>query len=616
MKKLLLFVMAIMATTTTFAQAVDDVFTDGTISYKVTSVTPMECEVTGSTDTASVEDLTVPMTATDASGPYVYTVTRIGANAYDNKAPNLVNVTLPATVTSLGFRSFHKVYNLETINLANVVSFDTKDVFARDSKIIAADLSSATYIGEYTFYNNQALEDLNLPVIETIKGNAFQLSGISSITLGSSLSAIDGTNHFAECSNLGAVKLDWTVPGDIVSIVSADVFPSLSGITIYVEAGMTASYNGTGWDDFTIVEGEIPLNIGVTFTEGDFDYIITGADTASLTGTNNDILDFVTIPTTASYGGDDYMVTAIGASAFIGNTAILTVDIPSAINAIGSKAFEGCSNLYSVTLPSSITELAGSVFKSCASLTSLDTQYITSISGQDTFNGSGITSLDLSNLTHLGRNGLGRMFYLTGTIDLPKVEYIDEYAFVFVGEQDKLGGGTGVTTINLGKYLNSVEVLTFFGVDDLTNLNISAETPPAVGGEAAGLAFDFQDTPASSVQLAVPSAAAKTAYEGALGWQSFGNDPALGANIVVDLTLSTNDVDASEFSMYPNPTDGLVSIRNSKNEDMNVSVYDLNGRSLLKTNDSQVDISDLASGIYLFKVKTVSAEIVKRVVKN
>lgn len=42
-------------------------------------------------------------------------------------------------------------------------------------------------------------------------------------------------------------------------------------------------------------------------------------------------------------------VTAVGSSAFQGNTAIATVSLPSTLQTIGAQAFKGCKSLYKVS---------------------------------------------------------------------------------------------------------------------------------------------------------------------------------------------------------------------------------------------------------------------------
>ena len=68
--------------------------------------------------------------------------------------------------------------------------------------------------------------------------------------------------------------------------------------------------------------------------------------------------------------------------------------------------------------------------------------------------------------------------------------------------------------------------------------------------------------------------------------------------------------------VYPNPTNGIVTISNIQEKNIDVTVYDLNGRALLNTTNSQVDISNLTSGVYLFKVKAEKSEVLKRIVKQ
>ncbi|XMO85400.1 T9SS type A sorting domain-containing protein [Algibacter sp. AS12] len=80
-------------------------------------------------------------------------------------------------------------------------------------------------------------------------------------------------------------------------------------------------------------------------------------------------------------------------------------------------------------------------------------------------------------------------------------------------------------------------------------------------------------------------------------------------------SLSVNHVDAIDANIYPNPTKGIVTVESNFN-DTKVTVYDLNGRSLLKTTNSRVDISKYAAGMYIFKVETSNGQVVKRILKN
>jgi hypothetical protein len=64
--------------------------------------------------------------------------------------------------------------------------------------------------------------------------------------------------------------------------------------------------------------------------------------------------------------------------------------------------------------------------------------------------------------------------------------------------------------------------------------------------------------------------------------------------------LSVEDLTSSDFNIYPNPTNGLVTIQTNK---MNLvfSILDLSGKTLLTTSEKTIDISGFADGFYLIQ---------------
>lgn len=87
-------------------------------------------------------------------------------------------------------------------------------------------------------------------------------------------------------------------------------------------------------------------------------------------------------------------------------------------------------------------------------------------------------------------------------------------------------------------------------------------------------------------------------------------------------SLSTKDVLANKFSVYPNPANNIVKISNTSNYLLNsVSISDLNGRTVktLKLNgeaSAQINISDLSSGIYMMNISSDQGSVTKKIVKN
>ncbi len=68
------------------------------------------------------------------------------------------------------------------------------------------------------------------------------------------------------------------------------------------------------------------------------------------------------------------------------------------------------------------------------------------------------------------------------------------------------------------------------------------------------------------------------------------------------------------FSLYPNPTSGLVII---EGEDIQkTELYSISGQKVFQTQENRFDISHLSSGVYLVKITTITEIITKRVVKD
>lgn len=80
----------------------------------------------------------------------------------------------------------------------------------------------------------------------------------------------------------------------------------------------------------------------------------------------------VKVPSYFNSGDTIHPLTAIGAQAFMGNTALTEVEIPDGVATIESRAFSGCVNLQKVTLPGNVTGIGEGAFENCASLTEIN----------------------------------------------------------------------------------------------------------------------------------------------------------------------------------------------------------------------------------------------------
>jgi hypothetical protein len=92
-------------------------------------------------------------------------------------------------------------------------------------------------------------------------------------------------------------------------------------------------------------------------------------------------------------------------------------------------------------------------------------------------------------------------------------------------------------------------------------------------------------------------------------------------NFNVSQVLGINEFIDSKFSIFPNPSNGIVSILNSENIQVNgVSITDLNGRIVKQikydnVSDIQVTITDLQTGVYMLTINSDKGSITKKVIK-
>ena len=78
--------------------------------------------------------------------------------------------------------------------------------------------------------------------------------------------------------------------------------------------------------------------------------------------------DVVFIPEIVNYGGKEYIVTAIGESAFSLNDELLSVVMPNSIVSIGQFAFSACLKLKSLTIPRNVNKIGDFAFTVMPSL--------------------------------------------------------------------------------------------------------------------------------------------------------------------------------------------------------------------------------------------------------
>jgi hypothetical protein len=96
---------------------------------------------------------------------------------------------------------------------------------------------------------------------------------------------------------------------------------------------------------------------------------------------------------------------------------------------------------------------------------------------------------------------------------------------------------------------------------------------------------------------------------------------AIKSNIATNKALTIDkNVEAINFTLYPNPTTGKIHIENHEVLIQEVRIYDIFGRELLSCKSLSpnitVDISHLSAGVYFVKIYAENGEVIKKVLKK
>ncbi|MGN1061452.1 MAG: leucine-rich repeat protein, partial [Candidatus Coproplasma sp.] len=299
-------------------------------------------------------------------------VTSIGNYAF--RGTSLTSITIPASVTSIGNYAFYDCDELKSIAIPTSVTSIGNNAFNGCTALTeinynateCADLSNngvfyeagqsgdgitvtiganVTKIPAYLFC--PSIDSSYAPkitsvvfaegsVCESIGDYAFyNCSGFTSITIPASITSI-GTYAFYNCSGLTSVYYSGTAEAwGSIEICSKN--NALTSATIYYYSETEPTEKGNFWYyvDGNIVFWDSHFSIGLEYT--------LNADGLGYTVSKGDCTDTEIVIPSACYDGKP--VTAIGADAFKGNTAITSITIPASVTSIGNNAFMNCIGL-------------------------------------------------------------------------------------------------------------------------------------------------------------------------------------------------------------------------------------------------------------------------------
>jgi hypothetical protein len=99
-----------------------------------------------------------------------------------------------------------------------------------------------------------------------------------------------------------------------------------------------------------------------------------------------------------------------------------------------------------------------------------------------------------------------------------------------------------------------------------------------------------------------------------------------GTVVIVNCRESGEESASTDFQVFPNPTNGMVTLQftSAENQNSDLSVTDITGREVMKQqivanegeNEITIDISHLVKGIYMMRIKTTEGENIARIIKE
>ncbi len=295
-------------------------------------------------------------------------------------APNITQINMPSTLTTINSYAFAYLSNLKSITLP----------------------SSLTSIGKFAFSYCSGLTSITLPSsLTSIEGNAFfSCSGLTEVDLSNcaSLTSI-GDSAFYGCSGLTSI----TLPSSLTSI-GKSAFNGCRALTeINYNAVSVSELAGYGNGVFSYA-GQDGDGIIVNFGEG-----------------VSTIPSYLFNPYNSSYAPNikevnfSSTITSIGGYAFNGCSGLTEVDLSNcaSLTSIGERAFSDCTGLtgaLDLSNCTSLTSIGKYAFSDCTKLTSITFPNTTGWYRTTSSTATSGTNMDMSNPTQ-------NATWLTGSYD-------------------------------------------------------------------------------------------------------------------------------------------------------------------------------------------------------
>ena len=463
-------------------------------------------------------------------------VTRIGGNAFSHN--NLTSITIPASVTNIGYSAFADCFGLTTIHISDL---ETWCRIQRESS------SNGYYqnpfqVPYHLYLNDEEIKDLVIPDgVEAIEYSTFSgCSGLTSVSIPNSVTSI-GKGAFAGCAGLTSVTL-----GNNVASIGQEAFSGCSGLTTIT---IPASVTKIGHSAFANCVGLTAVHISDL---GAWCSIEGGGSASNpleyahhLYLNGEEIKDMV-IP-------ED--VTNIGSYAFSGLSELTSATIPNSVTSIGDCAFYMCTSLTVIDIPNGVTSIGYGAFAYCRKLASITVPNSMTSIGSGAFYGTTWYSNQPDGLIYVGNIA----YKYKGTMPDDTSVVIKDGTSGIAGST--FAGCTGLTSITLPNSVICIGDEAFHGCSGLTAITI----PDGITSISWGAFYDCTGLASVTIPDGVTSIESHAFYNcssltsiklsnslTSIGISTFANCSGLTTIVIPN---SVTSIDFAAFSSCNNLTD-------------------------------------------------------------